>query len=275
MNKLKETISYLKLKGVTEPKVGLVLGSGLGGLIDLVTDKIEIPYAEIPHFPVTNVSGHKGALVYGTILNTKVLIMAGRFHHYEGFSQREVVYPIYAMKQLGIDTLFLTNACGGINESLSPGSIMLIEDFINLMGTNPLIGENIDELGTRFPDMTDPYPIELRTLAKEVSRQINIPIFEGVYAGFMGPYYETRAEIRMIRTLGADAVGMSTVPETIAANHAGMKTLGFSMITNMATGIQTKKHSHAHVVEVATKAGKELSTLILEILREMENRHVI
>jgi purine-nucleoside phosphorylase len=265
-----ETTEYLKTRYPKQPTLGMVLGSGLSDIVEAFEDKIEIPYKDIPNFPVSSLEGHKGSLIFGTYAGKTLVVMAGRFHHYEGFTQKQMTLPIYVMKALGVEEVIITNACGGINLAYQPGDIMLIEDFINLMGDNPLIGIHDPRLGVRFPDMTDPYSIALRTRMKAIASAFNMDLKEGVYAGFMGPYYETRAEIKMIKMIGADAVGMSTVPETIAANHAGLKVLGLAVITNMATGIQQQKHDHGHVVKMAQEAGVKLTKLIKRYLEEKE-----
>jgi len=260
--KVVESVDYLKTKISSSPKIGIILGSGLGALVDSIENKVEIDYEDIPNFPLATVEGHGGKLIFGEINNKEVVCLSGRFHFYEGYTMKEVTFPVYVFKVLGVENIIVTNSCGGINTELSPGSLMIIDDFINLMGTNPLIGKNDERFGPRFPDMTEPYSYELINKAKEVADSLNIKYSEGVYAGFFGPYYETRAEIRMIGRMGADAVGMSTVPETIVANHLGMKVFGVSCITNMATGIQKMKHSHANVVDVANKASANLCTWI-------------
>jgi purine-nucleoside phosphorylase len=265
--KATEAAEYIKelLKG--NPKTAIVLGSGLTSIMDELENKIEISYEDIPHFKVSTVKGHTSKLVYGTLQDKEVLLMSGRFHFYEGYTMKEITFPIYVFKLLGIENLILTNSCGGINtEILSPGKIMIINDFINLMPTNPLIGENDERFGPRFPDMTEPYDINLRTIAKTQAEKLGIGYNEGVYAGFMGPYYETKAEIRMIGKMGADAVGMSTVPETIVGHYLGLKVLAFATITNMATGIQKKKHSHDHVVKIANEASEKLAEWIKHII---------
>jgi purine-nucleoside phosphorylase len=260
--KVMESVQYIESKISQKPEIGIILGSGLGNLTDMVENKEYIDYKDIPNFPESTVKGHEGRLVFGTLKGVKVLFMQGRFHYYEGYTMKEVTYPVYVMKKLGIEKLIVTNACGGINTSFEPGTIMLIKDFINLMGTNPLIGSNDERFGPRFPDMSEPYSIELISKAKESALQLEIEVKEGIYAGFMGPYYETAAEIVMIGRMGADAVGMSTVPETIAANYLGMKVLGIACITNMATGIQTVKHSHERVVEIANRTSIKLCSLV-------------
>ena len=246
-----------------------VLGSGLGSLVDKMTDKTVIPYADIPHFPRSTVAGHAGNLVVGTLAGQTVAALQGRFHYYEGFSMKEVTYPVYVMKLLGVKTLVVTNACGGIDRSLVPGDLMLLTDHINMLGTNSLIGPNDERFGVRFPDMTEAYSLRLRELAKTVAAELDIPCKEGVYAIFSGPCYETAAEIRAYRALGADAIGMSTVPETIAANYLGMEVLGIACITNMATGIAERKHSHEEVLAVADRASAHLCRLVERVIEKL------
>ena len=224
----------------------------------------------IPNFPVSTVAGHKGALLAGKLGDTEVYAMEGRFHFYEGYSMKEVCYPFYVFKLLDVEKVVLTNACGGINREFAPGTLMLLTDFINMMGTNPLIGPNDERFGPRFPDMTEPYSLELRNLAKQTADELGIAYKEGVYMGFMGPCYETAAEIRAFAGVGADAVGMSTVPETMVCNYLGMKVLAVSCITNMATGIQTVKHSHARVLEIANRAGETLCRWLGSVIQKME-----
>lgn len=268
-DKIMESVDYIKSKINRNPKIAVILGSGLGDLVNEVRDLEDIPYEDIPNFPVSTVKGHEGKLVFGKINNVEVLLMQGRFHYYEGYTMKEVTYPIYVMKKLGIEKIIVTNACGGINKSFEPGTLMLINDFINLFGDNPLIGVNDERLGPRFPDMSEPYKLEIINKAKKIGDELGIKYAEGVYAGFMGPYYETAAEIVMIGRHGADAVGMSTVPETIVANYLGMDVLGIACITNMATGIQKVKHSHERVVETAKKVSVDLCRWVSELIKEM------
>jgi len=268
-DKIMESVDYIQGKINRNPKVAIILGSGLGDLVKEVSEKEEILYESIPNFPVSTVKGHEGKLVFGKINNIEVLLMQGRFHYYEGYTMKEVTYPVYVMKKLGIEKIIVTNACGGINKSFEPGTLMLINDFINLFGDNPLIGINDERLGPRFPDMSEPYKLELIEKAKEAGDMLGIKYAEGVYAGFMGPYYETAAEIVMIGRHGADAVGMSTVPETIVANYLGMDVLGIACITNMATGIQKVKHSHERVVETAKKVSVDLCRWVSEIIKKI------
>ena len=219
--KVQQSAAYILERCAQRPTCGIVLGSGLGNLVDKMTDKTVIPYADIPHFPRSTVVGHAGNLVVGTLAGQTVAALQGRFHYYEGFSMKEVTYPVYVMKLLGVKTLVVTNACGGIDRGLVPGDLMLLTDHINMLGTNSLIGPNDERFGVRFPDMTEAYSLRLRELAKTVAAELDIPCKEGVYAIFSGPCYETAAEIRAYRALGADAIGMSTVPESIAANYLG------------------------------------------------------
>lgn len=269
-NKALEAKKYIDQTFNGSPKTAIILGSGLTSIMDELTDKVELEYEDIPNFKTSTVKGHTSKLVYGLLENTKVLLMSGRFHFYEGYSMKDITFPLYVFKLLGIENLILTNSCGGINsDKLSPGSIMVINDFINMMPSNPLVGPNDDRFGPRFPDMTEPYSLDLRKIAKEKALVLDIPYVEGIYTGFMGPYYETKAEIQMIKTFGSDAVGMSTVPETIVSNYLGMKTLAFATITNMATGIQDMKHSHDNVVKVAKEASKKLALWIKEVVKEL------
>lgn len=264
---VKQTTSFLSSRVKTSPTVGIILGSGLGSLVDHIENKIEIDYSSIPNFPVSTVPGHAGKLVFGTIGSVNVLAMKGRFHFYEGYDMQKVTYPIYVMKQLGVENLIVSNACGGTKSELIPGTLMIIQDYINYMGTNPLIGKNDERFGPRFPDMTEAYSPILIDLAKKLAATNNISFKEGVYMAFTGPSYESAAEIRMAIAMGADAVGMSTVPETIVANYLGMKVLGISCITNMATGIAVKKHDHEDVVKVAEIAGENFCRWVVEIVK--------
>lgn len=267
-NQVSESVEFLKEKGVNSVQIGVILGSGLGSLVESVHNRIDIPYQDIPHFPLSQVEGHAGQLVYGSIGDKSVLMMQGRFHYYEGFSMKEVTYPIYCMKLLGITHLIVTNACGAINEELQPGDIMLIDDFINGVSDNPLRGVNDERFGVRFPDMSTPYDPKLQELAHELFNS-DKPLKKGVYAYFQGPYYESKAEIQMYKRLGADAIGMSTVPETIVGNYLGLKVLGLSCITNMATGIRKTKHSHQEVVEIAQLTSQKLTQLVKSIIENI------
>lgn len=260
---------YLENIVSQKPKVGLVLGSGLGTLGDEVEDKIFIEYSNIPNFPVSTVAGHKGRFVLGKLENKDVVVMQGRFHYYEGYSMQQVVFPVLVMKALGVQKMIITNAAGGINTSYKAGDLMLIEDHINFLGNNPLIGKNIDEFGPRFPEMSNAYSKSLINMAVKLCDENKIEIKKGVYISMTGPAYETPAEIRMARILGADAVGMSTVPEVIAANHGGMEVLGISCITNIAAGVLDVPLSHAQVIETAEAAKDKFTKLVRLIIGRM------
>jgi len=268
-DKVQESVEFIKGIINKAPDIGIILGSGLGEIVDAFEEKKHILYSDIPNFPQSTVEGHEGRLVFGKIAEKQVIAMQGRFHYYEGYTMKEVTYPVFVMKMLGVKNLVITNSCGGINTDFHPGTLMIISDFINLMGTNPLIGVNDKRFGVRFPDMTEPYKNHLIEKAKESGDKLGIDYKQGVYAGFMGPYYETAAEIRAYGGMGADAIGMSTVPETIVANYLGIDCLGISCITNMATGIQKVKHSHARVVETAEKASEDFCRWIVEVVRSM------
>ncbi|MDN4100355.1 purine-nucleoside phosphorylase [Bacillus cereus] len=251
------------------PTIGMILGSGLGTLADEIETPVTIPYSEIPHFAKSEAVGHANELIIGNLKGQTVIAMKGRFHYYEGFSLDQVTFPVRVMKALGVEKLIITNACGAINTNFKPGDLMLITDHINLVGTNPLIGPNNEKLGTRFPDVSQVYNLDLRKIAFKVAEEKNITLQQGVYAWWSGPAYETPAEIRMIRTLGADAVGMSTVPEALVAIHGGMKVLGISCLTNMACGILDEPLSHDEVIVVAGKARTKFIELIKSILKEI------
>lgn len=245
------------------PDVALVLGSGLGDYADGIETEAVLDYHDIEGFPVSTVAGHKGRFVFGRVGDVKVVIMQGRVHYYEGYKMEDVVLPVRLMKMMGAKALFLTNAAGGVNKDFNPGDFMLISDHI-LMAPSPLIGENADELGVRFPDMSNIYDRELRQVVRGAAEDMNIPLREGVYIQLTGPNYESPAEIRMVRTLGADAVGMSTACEAVAANHAGLKTVAISCISNMACGISDKPLTHAEVQETADKAAPLFKKLVTE-----------
>lgn len=262
----RKAATYIKEQGVEEIEVGLILGSGLGELADEITNRIVIPYTEIPSFPVSTVEGHKGQLVYGTLGGKKVLALQGRFHYYEGYSMNTVTFPVRVMSALKTKSLIVTNAAGGVNESFTPGDLMLITDHINFFGTNPLIGKNDPKFGPRFPDLSVAYDAKYRDYAKEVANELSVDLKEGVYFGMTGPTYESPAEVRMIRQLGGDSVGMSTVPEVIVARHAGIRVVGVSAITNYAAGMG-KELNHEDVIEVSAQIRvtfKEFITKLLE-----------
>ncbi|QEK11881.1 purine-nucleoside phosphorylase [Crassaminicella thermophila] len=266
---IKQSAEYILQKSKFQPEIGLILGSGLGAIADQIENKEVYPYSEIPNFPVSTVEGHAGQLVIGTLEGKKVVAMQGRFHFYEGYHMKEVTFPVRVMKLLGIKTLIVTNAAGAVNTSYKPGDLMLISDHLNLSGDNPLIGKNLGEFGTRFPDMSNAYDKDLRTKVKEIAKSLNIELQEGVYACMSGPTYETPAEIKMVRTLGADAVGMSTVPEVITAIHSGIKVIGVSCMTNMAAGILDQPLDHNEVMETSEKARAKFITLMKNIIKSI------
>ena len=263
---LREEIS--KKLGSFVPEIGIVLGSGLGELADEYCD-LAIPYSEIPGFEASTVSGHKGRLVFANINEKKVVMMQGRFHYYEGHSIQKVVYPIKVMKKLGVKTLILTNAAGGVNPAFNPSDLMVITDHINFMGVNPLYGANDNSLGERFPDMSETYTPKLVELTKKIALKLGIDLQEGVYIAFSGPSYETPAEIRMARTMGADAVGMSTVPEAIVAGWAKMNLIGISCICNSAAGVSNMALSHDDVINAANVAKGRFKHLVKELVKEL------
>ncbi len=248
------------------PRIGLVLGSGLGAFAEQLSEAKAIPYRSIPGFPVSTAVGHAGRLVVGRCKGTPVAVMQGRVHFYEGYGMDKVVLPVRALRQFGVEKMIFTNAAGGINRKLREQGLMLMTDHINMMGVNPLSGKNEDRLGTRFPDMTEAYSLRMRKLAKREARNSRVRLFEGVYAAMAGPSYETPAEIRMLARLGADAVGMSTVPEVIAANHMGMEVMGISVVTNMAAGLSGKRINHEEVLETGRKVEKQFARFLESLI---------
>lgn len=261
-----EAAEYLRARLPARPDLALVLGSGLGGLADRIEDPVYIPYGQIPRFPVSTAPGHAGRFVFGRLSGRMVLCMQGRFHYYEGHDMAAIALPVRVLKALGCRALVLTNAAGGVNWDFSVGDFMLITDHINFMGANPLRGENEDAIGPRFCDMTHVYTPEFQQTARQVAAQQGITLREGVYLGYMGPSFETPAEIRAFRTLGADAVGMSTVPEAIAASHCGLPVLGVSLITNMAAGMAGKRLSGDEVIEIANQRGPVFQDFIRTVV---------
>ncbi|HLR88661.1 MAG TPA: purine-nucleoside phosphorylase [Atopostipes sp.] len=267
-SKAREATTYIEEQGVEKVEVGLILGSGLGELADEIENPIVIPYEEIPSFPVSTVEGHAGQLVYGMLGGKHVLALQGRFHYYEGYSMDEVTFPVRVMSMLGTDSIIVTNAAGGVNENFTPGDLMLITDHINSFGTNPLIGPNDDKFGPRFPDLTQAYDLDYQKLVKDVATDLNLSLQEGVYYGTTGPTYETPAEVRMIQTVGGDAVGMSTVPEVIVARHAGIRVVGISCISNLAAGMG-EELNHEDVIAVTTKIRSSFKQLIVNVLQKI------
>jgi len=269
LDNIKRTASYIKEKTDFSPEFGIVLGSGLGGLVNEIEILHALPYASIPGFPVSTVKGHGGKLILGNLGGKKVIALQGRFHFYEGYTMQEVTFPIRVFKELGISRLILSNAAGGMNPEFQVGDLVIINDHINLMADNPLIGKNFDELGPRFPDMSEPYDPEMIAVAKEIAAKHKFRTHTGVYAAVSGPCFETPAEYRYIRAIGADLVGMSTVPEVIAARHGGTPCFAVSIVTDLGGFETAQKVSHEEVLEVATAAEKKLTTIIREMLARL------
>ena len=265
--KLKETVDYIKKEFTTEVGVGIILGSGLGNFIDEVTIEKEIPYAAIPHFPISTVKGHGGKLIFGTLDNKKVLVMSGRFHFYEGYATQQVTYPIRVMKQLGIHTVLLSNAAGSVNTTHKVGDLMIINDHISFFTPNPLLGPNDEELGPRFPDMTEPYSKELINKAIEIAKKENIEVKQGVYVGVTGPTFETKAEYHLIKAIGGDVVGMSTVQETIVAIHGGMRVFAMSVVTDLGIREADNVITHEEVLQAAKEAEPKFSLIFKELVK--------
>jgi len=266
VKELEEAVAWLRERTSLSPRVGVVLGSGLGGFASRLTDRLEIPYETIPHWPVSTAEGHAGRLILGRLGELPVAVMAGRVHLYEGYRPDQVVFGVRVLGRLGARALVLTNAAGGINPAFQRGLLVLISDHINLQGANPLVGPNEESLGPRFPDMTEAYSVRLRQIARETAAELGIPVAEGVYAAMLGPSYETPAEIRFLRIIGADLVGMSTVPEVIAARHMGLSVLAISCVTNMAAGLAPGPLSHREVLETGEMVRDRLSRLLEALL---------
>ena len=269
IDKLNETVSVIKEYYEDAPQVGIVLGSGLGNFRNELDIDCEIPYSDIPYFPESTVEGHSGKLIFGTLSGKRVVCMAGRFHFYEGYSAADVAFPIRVMKLLGIKALLLSNAAGGMNHAFRVGDLMVITDHISLFAHNPLLGPNLDELGRRFPDMSEPYNKELISKAKEVAREKGIPLHEGVYAGVTGPTFETRAEYKMLHILGADAVGMSTVQENIVARHMGLQVFALSVITDLGIRDELNLITHEEVLEAAKAAEPKMASIFKGIIAKL------
>lgn len=269
MSKIKETTDYIRSHINATPDIAVILGSGLGDVFDDMTSSVTLKYEDIPNFKASTVAGHAGELVFGTYNNRNILVMKGRFHYYEGHEMDVTTFPIRVFAALGVKKLVLTNAAGGISDALNPGSIMLINDHLSFMCPSPLRGPNLDEFGPRFKDMTEVYTVSLRDLSKKIASDNNISLKEGVYCYFKGPQYETPAEIRAVKMLGADAAGMSTVPEAIVARHCGMEILGISLITNKAAGLSGGELSHEEVTATAALAKNNIVTLLRNVIGEM------
>lgn len=267
MDQLSETVSFIRSQYASKPLVGIVLGSGLGNLVAEMTVEKEIPYGLLPHFPVSTVEGHSGRLIFGEISGKKVLVMAGRFHFYEGYSAVEVAYPIRVMKLLGVETLLISNAAGGMHSDFKVGDLMIIKDQISLFTVNPLIGQNESQLGPRFPDMSEPYNKALIQKARRIAGSLELPIHEGVYVGVTGPTFETRAEYKMLHAMGADAVGMSTVQEVIVARHMGIQVFAISVITDLGIRDEENVITHEEVLHAAKEAEPKLTAIFKQLVQ--------
>tara|TARA_B110001454_G_scaffold219198_1_gene251582 strand:- start:162951 stop:163775 length:825 start_codon:yes stop_codon:yes gene_type:complete len=269
LENLTEAVKYIRSQTAMKPQIGIILGSGLGAFVDQVQVTCKISYNDIPHFMSTTVEGHKGNLIFGTLGNKNVVILQGRNHYYEGHSMESVVFPTRTLALLGIETLILTNSAGGFGDTMQAGDFMIIEDHINLMGINPLMGPNIKELGPRFPDMTEAYDHSLIAKMEKIFQQMSTKYHKGIYCGVSGPTYETPAEVRYLKLLGGKAVGMSTVPEAIAANHLGLRVGALSCITNLAAGISRQKLSHEEVTETAKKVEQKFSNFMRQLIESL------
>lgn len=269
LNKINETLGTIRKVTKDNYPVGIILGTGLGGLVKDIEVEHEIDYAKLPHFPLSTVESHKGKLIFGTIDNKKVVAMQGRFHYYEGYTMQQIVYPVRVMKFLGVETLLVSNACGGMNPQYRRGDVMIMTDHINLLSDNPLIGKNYEELGPRFPDMSEAYNNELISLAEEVALDNKIKVQKGVYVAVPGPNLETKAEYRFLRNIGADVVGMSTIPENIAANHMGMKVLGISIITDECFPESLKPVNVEEIIATAMAAEPKMTMIMKEVIKRL------
>lgn len=266
IQELEETIAFIRTVYSGSPRVGIILGSGLGNLSQEIAIEKEIPYGDIPHFPVATVEGHHGKLIFGALNGQKVVVLSGRFHYYEGYTPAQVAYPVRVMKFLGVETLLLSNAAGGMNKGFRVGDLMIINDHISLFTVNPLLGKNYDQLGPRFPDMSEPYDKTLIKKAKAIAARLEIPVHEGVYAGVTGPTFETRAEYKLLHYVGGDAVGMSTVQEVIAARHAGIAVFAISVITDLGIRDEDNIITHEEVLQAASAAEPKLTGIFRELI---------
>ncbi|MFV0391712.1 MAG: purine-nucleoside phosphorylase [Paludibacteraceae bacterium] len=272
LEKIQQTADFIQSKVSVLPKTGIILGTGLGNLVTQITSKLEIPYETIPNFPISTVEGHSGKLIFGKLGDVDVLAMQGRFHYYEGYDMKQVTFPVRVMKALGIENLLVSNASGGMNPNFEVGDLMIITDHINVFPEHPLRGKNFNELGPRFPDMSEAYSRELITKAKEIAKRNRIKVVEGVYVGTSGPTFETPAEYKYFRIIGGDAVGMSTVPEIIVANHAGMNVFGMSIITDLGVEGKIVEVTHEEVQEIGNKAQPLMTQIMKELVAELAAR---
>lgn len=269
LEKIKETASYLSNLTGSKPFVGIILGTGLGGLVNEIETDHEVKYEDIPNFPVSTVKGHSGKLIFGKLGGKQVMAMQGRFHFYEGYDMKELTFPVRVMRAMGVENLIVSNACGGVNPDFEIGDLMILDDHVNLFPTNPLMGHNYEELGPRFPDMMEPYDYEFIKMAHEIAGELGIPVQQGSYAGLSGPCLETPAEYAYISNIGADAVGMSTVPEVIVGIHGGMRCFAMSVITDLGVPGKQVKVTHEDVIEVANAAEPKMSGIVKELIARM------
>jgi len=269
LEKFQESVKYIKSKTNVEPTIGIILGTGLGGLVKEIQVIDEISYQDIPNFPVSTVESHSGKLIFGILGGKKVVAMQGRFHYYEGYDMQQVTFPVRVMKLLGVERLFVSNASGGVNPDFAVGEIMILNDHINLFPSHPLVGKNIDELGPRFPDMSEPYDLEMIALAQKIAQELDIKVSTGTYAGLTGPTLETPAEYVYVRNIGADAVGMSTVPEVIVARHMEIPTFAISIITDLGVPGKIKKVSVADVIEVANRQEPKMTAIMSKLIERL------
>lgn len=267
--RLQETIEFIRSKITTAPEVGIILGSGLGGLVDECSITLSLDYTEIPNFPVSTVKGHGGQLIFGKINGKEVVLLSGRFHYYEGYTMQEVTFPVRVMKGLGAQLLVVSNAAGGMNRDFKVGDLMIIKDHINLFPEHPLRGRNDENIGPRFPDMTEPYDHALIEKAKQIATRNQIQVHEGVYIGLQGPTFETKAEYKFLHVIGGDTVGMSTVPEVIVAIHSGMKVFGMSVVTDLGIREENNVITHEEVLEAAHKAAPLMAKIVKDLLGEI------
>jgi purine-nucleoside phosphorylase len=266
MHQLNETVAFIQSRTSLQPIAGIILGSGLGGLVNDLDIELSLPYEEIPHFPVSTVKGHGGKLLFGKLNQQPVVMLSGRFHYYEGYNMQEVTYPVRVMKQLGASVLFVSNAAGGMNPDFKVGDLMIINDHINLFPEHPLRGKNDEQMGPRFPDMTEPYSHKLIQSAKKIAESQQIHVHEGIYIGLQGPTFETKAEYKYLRVIGGDTVGMSTVPEVIVAKHMGMAVFGMSVVTDLGIRDEMNVITHEEVLEAAQAAAPKMALIVKELI---------
>jgi purine-nucleoside phosphorylase len=266
MHQLNETVAFIQSRTSLQPIAGIILGSGLGGLVNDLDIELSLPYEEIPHFPVSTVKGHGGKLLFGKLNQQPVVMLSGRFHYYEGYNMQEVTYPVRVMKKLGASVLFVSNAAGGMNPDFKVGDLMIINDHINLFPEHPLRGKNDEQMGPRFPDMTEPYSHKLIRSAKKIAELQQIHVHEGVYIGLQGPTFETKAEYKYLRVIGGDTVGMSTVPEVIVAKHMGMDVFGMSVVTDLGIRDEMNVITHEEVLEAAQAAAPKMALIVKELI---------